>query len=153
MKIGTVFIWKNYTHLINEEKKDIYCVYFGDSGPLVDPEFIIFHKLTGQTHYYENGGERQHKKHYRFTKIEYQKLKKDSIFDFEFPEETIYKTDFEKADKEELFILKEDKIRMLYNHIKETYCRYTHQIKLRIHDNLNNDGITGLPQPKRKHRT
>lgn len=152
MKVGTVFIWREYQGLINEGPKNVYGVYLGESGFGDEPPKIFFHKLTSRIYFYEPGAIRHGKKIYKFFKSEYPKLATDSIYDFEFPHESPLKIDYDKAVIEELFDLEIDKIRMIYNHIKEIYCRYEYLVKCRIHECFNNHGISGLEKPKKKNR-
>jgi len=151
MKIGTIFIWRDYPHLLMEDEKDIWCVYLGETEAFYEPVFVLFHKLTGRDYYYKVGGERENRRHYKFTTEEYQKLKKDSIFDFEQYNEAVHKSEFEKIKIEIIQELPNDKVRMIYNNIKEPYCRYEYEIKCRIFECLNNEGIYGLEKPKRKN--
>lgn len=139
MKLGSVFIWKNFPFREEGKEKDRYFVYFGENHYPDDPVKVFFITTTSRIYHYEEEGARKNHNYYRFKAGSFGFIK-DSVLDID-SYYNIEKKDFEdyKEDLEEKGKLPEIILKNISMKVKQD-----------IHYNSNLEGITGLKKPKRK---
>lgn len=101
MKLGSVFIWKNFPFRKEGKEKDRYFVYFGESHYPDNPIKVFLITTTSRIYHYEEEGARKDHNYYRFIAGSFGFVE-DSILDVDSPY-NIEKKDFEdyKEDLEE----------------------------------------------------
>lgn len=147
LQVGTVIRWNNFPDpRYGTEIKPRWFIYLGRTDSLSNPIIIHIATTTTQLQHFESGGIRANHSHYKFSSKD-TPFDEDCILDYEEKPYPVEQSIFEgNPDIEIKELLNENKIRMIYNQIRESNA-YSKVIKLDIHRCLNNDGITGLKMP------
>jgi len=149
MKLGSVFIWRNFPFQGDGKVKDRYFIYLGKSRYPDNPIMVFLITATSRVHYYEEGEIRIRHNYIKFKSGQFC-FAKDCIVDVD-SIDNLKEMDFlnHKKDIEEKTVLTEFILKKIYNLIlKSKYISM--KIKQDIHTNYNFDGITGLRNPRRK---
>ena len=148
MKLGSVFIWKNFPFRKEGKEKDRYFIYFGKSHYPENPINVFLITTTSNVNEYEEGARKNHI-YYKF-KAGYFGFVEDCILDldscYSIKEENFAK---HEDDMEEKGKLPETVLKNIYNLILKSK-NISMKVKQDIHYNYNLEGITGLKKPKRK---
>lgn len=56
MRVGSIFIWKEFDRQADKRIKDRLFIYFGRSPAFIEPIYAYIATTTGKTEYYKNGG-------------------------------------------------------------------------------------------------
>jgi hypothetical protein len=150
MKVGTVFIWRDFPFQRDGIVKDRYFIYLGKSRDPDNPIMVFLFTATSQVHYYEEWGSRTGHNYIKFKSGQYC-FTEDCIVDVDSIYNNLKETDFlnHTEDIEEKTVLTEFTLKRIYNLIlKSKYISM--KIKQDIHTNYNFDGITGLKNPRRR---
>lgn len=149
MKLGSVFMWRNFPLQEDGKVKDRYFIYLGKSCYTDNPIMVFLITATSRVHYYEEGGNRTHHNYIEFKAGQFC-FTKDCIFDVNFTDH-LEEINFlnHKEDIEEKTVLPESILKKIYNLILNSKT-ISQKIKKDIYINYNLGGITGLRNPQRR---
>ncbi|GAB6280224.1 MAG: hypothetical protein STSR0007_02830 [Thermovirga sp.] len=161
MNVGDVFLWDQYPHNTEGEHKARWFIYLGEFKESPDPfddtvpVMIIAPTTTTQLHYYEPGESRAGHPHIRFTPKEGFGFTSECILDLAKADVVVRKTNFQKQEESGRI---EGKGHLTTARLKEIYGKiydsrgYSPKLKHQIRENLNNAGVAGLPELRRRRK-
>ncbi len=157
LEVGHVILWKDYPFPDDKEQKELKNFWFiviGDSGVISEPRNLILVKATTQIHYYTMGNRstdiiislEQSYSTYGFTN--------PCVVDFSWAPKVHEKEYMNKNISENKIEIKgsipNSFLKDAYDKILNLSRTYTYNQKLIIYTSLNNRGIYGLTQPKKR---
>ena len=149
MRLGTVFLWKDFPKQQDGKVKDRYFLYLGKSCFTDNPIMVFLITATSRVYYYEEDGNRTQHNYIKFKSGQYC-FPKDSIIDvgsIDFLEEKYFLN--HKENIEEKTVLPESILKKIYNLIISSRV-ISLKVKNDIHNNYNLNGISGLKNPRRR---
>ena len=146
MKLGSVFIWKNFPFRREGKQKDRYFVYFRKSHYPDNPIEVFLITTTSKVNKYKEEGARKNHIYCKFKAGDF-RFVEDSILDldscYSIEEEIFAKY---KDDMEEKGELTKPILVNIYNLLLKSHY-YSNKEKQDIHTNYNFCGIKGLKNP------
>jgi len=162
MNVGDVFLWDKYPYNAEGEHKARWFVFLGEYKESPDPfddtapVMIIAPTTTTQLPYYEPGESRAGHPHIRFYPDEGFGFTSECILDLAYADVVVRKTDFQKQEGsgriEGKGHLTTARLKAIYEKIHDSRG-YSPKLKHQIRENLNNAGITGLPELRRRRKS
>jgi hypothetical protein len=150
-QVGTVIRWDNFPyHRYGEGDKARWLICVGFTGVFSQIAMVYSYTTTTQLQHFEAGGSRENHYRYVFKKSEHPCFDTDCAIDFNESPYAIEKTKLDNhiKDIEEMGLLREETMRMIYKNTIESK-QISLIVKKDIYNSYNQAGITGLRQPKR----
>ena len=145
MRVGSIFIWKEFDRQADKRIKDRLFIYFGRSPAFIEPIYAYIATTTGKTEYYKNGGRFSNNNIVWFKEGECN-FNEDCVLDLDrnfFSEFELNKI----IRKKIIDIIPEYKLKNIYEKIRNNN-KIGIQIRINIYDCFNRDKIFGLKKPK-----
>ena len=145
MKVGSIFIWKEFNQQADERIKDRLFIYLGRSPAFIDPIYAYIATTTSKIENYKNGERFSNNNIIWFKKGDCN-FNRDCVLDLDrnfFSEVELNKI----VGKKIIDIISENKLRNIYEKIRNNN-KIGIQIRINIHDCFNRDKIFALKKPK-----
>ncbi|MBE3092552.1 MAG: hypothetical protein IMZ51_02655 [Chloroflexi bacterium] len=145
MRVGSIFIWKEFNQQADERIKDRLFIYLGRSPAFIDPIYAYIATTTSKIENYKNGERFSNNNIIWFKKGDCN-FNRDCVLDLDrnfFSEVELNKI----VGKKIIGIIPENKLRNIYEKIKNNN-KIGIQIRINIYDSFNRDKIFGLKKPK-----
>ena len=145
MRVGSIFIWKEFNQQADERIKDRWFIYLGRSPAFIEPIYAYIATTTSKIENYKNGGRFSNNNSVWFKKDECN-FNKDCVLDLDrnfFNEIALNKI----IGKKIIDIIPEYKLKNIYKKIRNNN-KIGIQIRINIYDCFNRDKIFGLKKPK-----
>lgn len=145
MKVGSIFIWKEFNQQADERIKDRLFIYLGRSPAFLEPIYAYIATTTSKIENYKNG-ERFSKNNIIWFKKDECNFIKDCVLDLD-------RNFFSEVESNRIIgktiinIIPECKLKNIYEKIRNNN-KIGIQIRLNIYDCFNRDKIFGLKKPK-----
>jgi len=145
MRVGSIFIWKEFDRQADKRIKDRLFIYFGRSPAFIEPIYAYIATTTGKTENYKNGGRFSNNNIVWFKEDECN-FSEDCVLDLDrnfFSEFELNKI----TGKKIIDIIPEYKLKNIYEKIRNNN-KIGIQIRINIYDCFNRDKIFGFKKPK-----